>query len=91
MTDSTPDSELIDAVPLVFEVASRLEDAEEAYRRLVDLVGEFSGVTVDELATNLNISRRHAGLIVQGAPFNEFLADPDVGLTEDNSEDPARA
>lgn len=74
MDESVPDSGLLEAVPLVFEIASRLEEAEAAYRSLVNLVGEFSNLTTDEIAARLNVSARHAELMTRRSPFSEFVA-----------------
>lgn len=66
-------SGLFEAVPLVFDLLSHLEKAQDAHRALTALVGEFSDLTVDEIAVRLNITSRHADLLVRGSTFKEFL------------------
>ena len=74
MNEPIRQSDLDVAADLVFKMVSHLEEASRAYGSLVGVVGELDGLTQDEIAVRLNVSLRHARLIVDGATFEGFLA-----------------
>ena len=74
MNNAEPSSGLLEAVPLVFEIAAHLGKSREKYYALVKLVGEFSDLSVDEIAVRLNVTKQHAKMLLAGAPFEEYLA-----------------
>lgn len=74
MDTSRTGLDLSEAVPLVFELASLLQEAGDVYEELSALATASPERSADDVAVRLNVSRRDAELLVNGATFNDFLA-----------------